>query len=125
MYTKTSFKPNAERDMWDMLQIINNIMWNDKMTLEEQFKKETGIRHEKNDDERDSLIKYEKYADWLEEKLTWKKFDGTIESFPCVVKYKNGVTRMYNSKIVFDFNQKSNGWEINRYFPIPPIQDDI
>jgi hypothetical protein len=55
----------------------------------------------------------------------WKKFAGTIESFPCVVKYKNGVTRMYNSKISFDLTQKFPSWEINRYLPIPPIQDDI
>lgn len=44
------------------------------MTLKEQFEKETGISSDFIDS-REEMFEYAcKYTEWIEEKLTWKKF---------------------------------------------------
>jgi len=53
------------------------------MTLREQFKKE----HPETVGEKDKLFDSSNYIDWLEEKLTWKKFDGNVESFPILLGF--------------------------------------
>jgi hypothetical protein len=54
---------------------------------------------------------------------TWIKSEDRMISFPAVVKYYNGVTRLYNTKIGFEQDKQSDYWEIKYYLLLPPIPE--
>ena len=92
------------------------------MTLREEFEKETCENSviQLNVDGIVNEVFSDQYVKWLEHQLTWRKFEGKIDYFPCITLWENGDVMFF--KHVGDWRCKINpydyGYKPIKYLPI-------